>query len=220
VTVPRQAEPTELTLTEAEIVKLAQQGDATAFERIYRLHNRRIYALCLRMAGNSTQAEDLTQDVFLQLFRKIGTFRGESAFSTWLHRMSVNIVLMRFRKKPKTETSLESITKPEDESGRPPEEFGGLTGVSMESLIASLRRRLSRDWLPDTERCLFSTTFKDISTPKLPRCSGARRETQNRRLTRLEFSCANRCREPLETALTVEVTLPAARLRWTSWNTS
>jgi RNA polymerase sigma-70 factor, ECF subfamily len=125
VTVPRQAEPTELTLTEAEIVKLAQQGDATAFERIYRLHNRRIYALCLRMAGNSTQAEDLTQDVFLQLFRKIGTFRGESAFSTWLHRMSVNIVLMRFRKKPKTETSLESITKPEDESGRPPEEFGG-----------------------------------------------------------------------------------------------
>ena len=102
----------------------AQLGDAAAFERIYRLHSRRVYSLCLRMAGNPTEAEDLTQDVFLQLFRKIGTFRGESAFSTWLHRMSVNIVLMRFRKKPKAETSLDSLTNPEEESGRSPEEFG------------------------------------------------------------------------------------------------
>jgi RNA polymerase sigma-70 factor, ECF subfamily len=125
VRVPIHAEATELTLTEAEVVKLAQQGDVGAFERIYRLHSRRVYTLCLRMAGNPTEAEDLTQDVFLQLFRKIGTFRGESAFSTWLHRMSVNVVLMRFRKKPRTETSLESITNPEDESGRSPEELGG-----------------------------------------------------------------------------------------------
>ena len=102
----------------------AQLGDAAAFERIYRLHSRRVYSLCLRMAGNPTEAEDLTQDVFLQLFRKIGTFRGESAFSTWLHRMSVNIVLMRFRKKPKAEMSLDSLTNPEEESGRSPEEFG------------------------------------------------------------------------------------------------
>ena len=119
---PRQAEPT--LLTEAEIVLRAQLGDAAAFERIYRLHSRRVYSLCLRMAGNPTEAEDLTQDVFLQLFRKIGTFRGESAFSTWLHRMSVNIVLMGFRKKPKAETSLQSLTNPEEESGRSPEEFG------------------------------------------------------------------------------------------------
>ena len=119
---PRQAEPT--LLTEAEAVLRAQLGDAAAFERIYRLHSRRVYSLCLRMAGNPTEAEDLTQDVFLQLFRKIGTFRGESAFSTWLHRMSVNIVLMGFRKKPKAETSLQSLTNPEEESGRSPEEFG------------------------------------------------------------------------------------------------
>jgi RNA polymerase sigma-70 factor (ECF subfamily) len=117
-----QAEPKQL--AEADVVKLAQQGDAAAFEHIYRLHSRRVYSLCLRMAGNPTEAEDLTQDVFLQLFRKIGTFRGESAFSTWLHRMSVNIVLMRFRKKPKAETSLDSLTNPEEESGRSPEEFG------------------------------------------------------------------------------------------------
>jgi RNA polymerase sigma-70 factor (ECF subfamily) len=77
------------------------------------------------MAGNPTDAEDLTQDVFLQLFRKIGTFRGESAFSTWLHRMSVNIVLMRFRKKPKGETSLETVANQDEDSSGPAKEFGG-----------------------------------------------------------------------------------------------
>jgi RNA polymerase sigma-70 factor (ECF subfamily) len=127
----RQTDPGEL--TDAEVVRLAQQGDAVAFERIYRLHRRKVYALCLRMAGDSTEAEDLTQDVFLQLFRKIGMFRGEAAFSTWLYRMSVNIVLIRFRKRPTAEASLDTITDPEEEFSAPPKEFGGpdlrLTGV-------------------------------------------------------------------------------------------
>ena len=74
-------------MSEAEAIRLAQQGDAAAFERLYRLHNRRVYSLCLRMLNNTAEAEDLTQEAFLQLFRKIGTFRGESAFSTWLHRL-------------------------------------------------------------------------------------------------------------------------------------
>ena len=81
--------------------ELAQQsagGDADAFEQLYRRHFRRVYALCLRMLGDPTQAEDLTQDVFVNLFNKIGSFRGESAFTTWLHRMTVNQVLMFFRK--------------------------------------------------------------------------------------------------------------------------
>jgi RNA polymerase sigma-70 factor, ECF subfamily len=119
---PRQAEVGEL--TEAEAVRLAQQGNTVAFERIYRLHSRKVYALCLRMAGDPTQAEDLTQDVFLQLFRKIATFRGESAFSTWLHRMSVNIVLMHFRKRTVAETLFDPTTNPEEESGTQME-FGG-----------------------------------------------------------------------------------------------
>jgi RNA polymerase sigma-70 factor (ECF subfamily) len=123
VRTPRQAESREL--TGADVVRLAQQGDAVAFERIYQLHSRKVYALCLRMVGDPTEAEDLTQDVFLQLFRKIDTFRGESAFSTWLHRMSVNIVLMRFRKKPIAQTSLDAITNPEEEPGTHPKEFGG-----------------------------------------------------------------------------------------------
>jgi RNA polymerase sigma-70 factor (ECF subfamily) len=111
-------------MTEAEAIRLAQQGDAGAFERIYRLHSRRVYALCLRMVGNTAEAEDLTQDAFLQLFRKIGTFRGESAFSTWLHRLAVNVVLMKLRKKTLPATSLEESTDPEDESSGPRREIG------------------------------------------------------------------------------------------------
>src|SRR4051812_17782904 len=69
-----------------------------AFEQLYQRHNRRVYNLCLRMTQNISEAEDLAQEVFVQLFRKIGSFRGESAFTTWLHRMTVNQVLMHFRK--------------------------------------------------------------------------------------------------------------------------
>ena len=93
-------------MPEAEAIRLAQQGDAAAFERLYRLHNRRVYSLCLRMVSNTAEAEDLTQEAFLQLFRKIATFRGESAFSTWLHRLAVNVVLMKLRKKSGNESSL------------------------------------------------------------------------------------------------------------------
>ena len=75
------------------------RGGAPPFEEIFRLHHRRVYSICLRMTGNSTEAEDLTQDVFIQVFRKLGSFRGESAFITWLHRLTVNQVLMHFRKK-------------------------------------------------------------------------------------------------------------------------
>lgn len=122
VSTPRQPERTEL--NDADVVRLAQEGDAVAFERVYRLHSRRIYSLCLRMVADPAEAEDLTQDVFLHLFRKIGTFRGESAFSTWLHRMTVNIVLMRLRRKRMEKISLDSITNPGDESDTQPTEFG------------------------------------------------------------------------------------------------
>lgn len=77
----------------------AGQGDMSAFEQLYERHNRRIYSLCLRMTQNVADAEDLAQEAFIQLFRKIGSFRGESAFTTWLHRLTVNQVLMHFRKR-------------------------------------------------------------------------------------------------------------------------
>ena len=133
-------------MSEAEAIRLAQQGDAGAFERIYRLHSRRVYALCLRMVGNTAEAEDLTQEAFLQLFRKIATFRGESAFSTWLHRLAVNVVLMKLRKKTLAETPLEDTNDPGEESGGPRKEIGGpdllLTGsidrVNLERAIDQL----------------------------------------------------------------------------------
>ena len=79
-------------------VQLAAAGDVTAFEELYQSYHRRGYSLCLRMTRNTTEAEDLTQDVFVQLFRKLKTFRGEASFVTWLHRLTVNVVLMHFRK--------------------------------------------------------------------------------------------------------------------------
>lgn len=94
VEVQKKTEPTDF-----ELAQKAAGGDTEAFEEIYHRHFRRVYSLCLRMTGNPTQAEDLTQDAFLHLFDKIGTFRGDSAFTTWLHRMTVNIVLMHFRKR-------------------------------------------------------------------------------------------------------------------------
>jgi RNA polymerase sigma-70 factor (ECF subfamily) len=81
------------------LVQRAAAGDMNAFEELYRAHNHRVYNLCLRMTHNTSDAEDLTQDVFVQLFRKLETFRGESSFSTWLHRLTVNEVLMHFRRR-------------------------------------------------------------------------------------------------------------------------
>ena len=80
------------------LAQRAHAGDIGAFEELYARHNRRVYSLCLRMTGNTSEAEDLAQEAFIQLYRKIGSFRGESAFTTWLHRMTVNQVLMYFRK--------------------------------------------------------------------------------------------------------------------------
>jgi RNA polymerase sigma-70 factor, ECF subfamily len=90
-----------------DVVKRAQRGDTDAFSTLFHAHKARIYSVCLRMTNNSAEAEDLTQDAFLQVFRKIATFRGDSAFSTWLHRIAVNTVLMHFRKKSLSQVSLD-----------------------------------------------------------------------------------------------------------------
>ena len=85
--------------TDFELAQKSATGDREAFEQLYRRHFRRVYALCLRMMSNPTEAEDMTQEVFVHLFNKVGSFRGDSAFTTWLHRMTVNQVLMHFRKR-------------------------------------------------------------------------------------------------------------------------
>ena len=131
-------------LSEAEAIERAKAGDAQSFAALYALHKRRVYSLCLRMTGNTADAEDLTQEAFLQLHRKIGTFRGESAFSTWLHRMSVNVVLMRLRKKGLPEVSLEEMLEPQEDGprkdvgGRDNVLAGALDRVNLERVIEGL----------------------------------------------------------------------------------
>ena len=102
----------------ADIIKRAQAGDADAFADLFNAHKARIYALCLRMTSNTAEAEDLTQDAFMQVFRKLSTFRGDSALSTWLHRIAVNTVLMHFRKKVLHQVSLDERTDGEGKTIR------------------------------------------------------------------------------------------------------
>lgn len=93
--------------SDVEMVRKAQQGDSDAFAALFYAHRPRVYSLCLRMTNNTAEAEDLTQDAFLQVFRKLATFRGDSALSTWLYRVAVNTVLMHFRKKGLRQVSLD-----------------------------------------------------------------------------------------------------------------
>ena len=130
---------------DADTLARAQAGDHHAFAQLYAMHKRRIYSLCLRMVGNIAEAEDLTQEAFLQLHRKIATFRGDSAFSTWLHRLAINVVLMQLRKKGLSLISLDEAMEPTPEEG-PGRSFGApdltLTGaidrLALERAVADL----------------------------------------------------------------------------------
>ena len=139
-------------VNEAEAIERAKQGDEAAFEVLYHLHKRRVYSLCLRMVSNPTQAEDLAQEAFLQLFRKIGTFRGESAFSTWLHRMTVNVVLMHLRKKGLPVVSLEETIETDEET---PKKELGTEDVRLTGSIDRLQLQRAIDRLPPGYRTVF-----------------------------------------------------------------
>jgi RNA polymerase sigma-70 factor (ECF subfamily) len=139
-------------LSEAKAIERAKQGDAEAFEALYHLHKRRVYALCLRMTANTSAAEDLTQEAFLQLFRKIGTFRGESAFSTWLHRMAVNVVLMQLRKKGLAVVPLEETFDSEEES---PKKEPGADDLRLTGSIDRIRLQEAVQDLPPGYRTVF-----------------------------------------------------------------
>ena len=117
------------------------------FEGIYRQYSKRVYSLCLRMTRNEAEAQDLTQEAFLQLFRKLDTFRGESAFYTWLYRLAVNVVLMYLRRKQRLmETSLEGSAEADSSAGIPPREIpapdnhllGVIDKVSLEQALKKL----------------------------------------------------------------------------------
>lgn len=132
---------------DAEWVAQAQAGDQAAFEQLYRLHVGRVYALCMRLTGNVSRAEELTQDAFVRAWEKLGTFKGRSAFSTWLHRLTVNVVFSRGRSETRRkghEYVTDDLTKYEGKgSGSNPKP--GLR-LDLEAAIASL---------PDGARRIF-----------------------------------------------------------------
>jgi RNA polymerase sigma-70 factor (ECF subfamily) len=137
-----------------DAIRLAQKGDAAAFETIYKMHSRRVYALCLRMVGDPEEAEDLTQEAFLQLFRKIHTFRGESAFSSWLHRLTANIVLMHFRKKRVAAVSLDELIRPDAEKERPALDIGA-PDPQLVGLFDRVNLHAALAQLPEGYRSMF-----------------------------------------------------------------
>lgn len=138
---------------EAEALALAQAGDPQAFARIYALHKRRIYSLCMRMVNNVAEAEDLTQEAFLQLHRKIATFRGDSAFSTWLHRLAINVVLMHLRRKGLSLVSLDEAMEPSPEEG-PGRSFGA-PDLSLAGSIDRMVLERAISGLPAGYRLIF-----------------------------------------------------------------
>jgi RNA polymerase sigma-70 factor (ECF subfamily) len=138
---------------EAEAIAAAQAGDAKSFEFLYALHKRRVYSLCLRMLSNVAEAEDLTQEAFLQLYRKISTFRGDSAFSTWLHRLAVNVVLMHLRKKGLPQVSLEETLEPSQEDG--PRRDIGVRDLILSGSIDRVTLERAVENLPPGYRLVF-----------------------------------------------------------------
>ncbi|HEV3512771.1 MAG TPA: sigma-70 family RNA polymerase sigma factor [Candidatus Sulfotelmatobacter sp.] len=151
MTDPEQRQPSDT--AEAALIERAKLGDAQAFQKLYDKHKRRVYSLCLRMTSNTAEAEDLTQEAFLQLFRKIGTFRGESAFSTWLHRLSVNVVLMHLRKKSLPVVSLEETTQATEED-TPRKDFGA-EDLALAGSIDRLQLQKAVGDLPPGYRTIF-----------------------------------------------------------------
>lgn len=137
----------------ADVLARAQAGDHQAFAQLYSLNKRRIYSLCLRMVSNVAEAEDLTQEAFLQLHRKIATFRGDSAFSTWLHRLAINVVLMHLRKKGLPLMSLDEAMEPSYDDG-PGRSFGA-PDLSLAGSIDRLALERAVGDLPAGYRLVF-----------------------------------------------------------------
>ena len=159
---------------ERNAIRCAQQGDLRGFEQIYRLHSKRVYAQCYRMLGNSAEAEDMTQEVFLQLFRKIKTFRGDSLLSTWLYRLTFNAVLMHIRRKNASVVSLEQIGPPESALGLSREEPKA-SGTSDAGIADRLYLEKAISQLPWTWRLVFLLHdvhgYKHLEIARIMRCS-------------------------------------------------
>jgi len=141
-------------ISETETIRLAQQGNVAAFEQLYRRYSPRVFSICLRFVKMNSEAEDLTQEAFLLLFRKIHTFRGESKFSTWLHLLTINLVLMGLRKKRHQEVSLEETLEPGKEDSGPITELGG-PDLRLSGVVDQINLSRAIEQLPDGYKEMF-----------------------------------------------------------------
>jgi RNA polymerase sigma-70 factor (ECF subfamily) len=138
--------------SDADLQRSALEGNEDACATLYNSHRIKVYALCLRMTCNTAEAEDLTQDAFLHVFRKLGTFRGDSALSTWLYRVAFNTVLMHFRKKGLRHVSLDDPAT--HEVGSPKREHGAIDERLSTTVERIALARAMRD-LPVGYRTVF-----------------------------------------------------------------
>ncbi len=135
---------------EHQLISRALSGDQDAFAELFESHKNHVYSLCLRMTSNIAEAEDLTQDAFIQVFRKLATFRGDSALSTWIYRVAMNTTLMHFRKKALRQVSLDQRADTPNEKA--------------EKLVRSA------NCLRAIAPSFFCTTWRATGTMKLPGC--------------------------------------------------
>jgi RNA polymerase sigma-70 factor, ECF subfamily len=138
---------------QAEILARVRTGDHQAFAQLYSIHKKHVYSLCLRMVGSVEEAEDLTQEAFLQVHRKIDTFRAESALSTWVHRLTINVVLMHLRKKGLQLNSLDEMMEAGSDQ-RPGRSFGARDLTLSGAIDRLTLERAIRD-LPAGYRLVF-----------------------------------------------------------------
>ena len=140
-----------VSVSEAELIRRAQKGDVEAFGLLFEKHKARVYALCLRMTRNTAEAEDLTQEAFLHVFRKLTAFRADSALSTWLYRVTVNTVLMHFRKKSLCVVPVEK----KDSEGNPVQREFPITDFRLTGCVDRMALNRALAELPNGYRRIF-----------------------------------------------------------------
>ena len=184
---------------ELSLIERAQRGDDAAFAILFQLHNRRVYAICLRMTKDASEAEDLMQDSFMQVFRNLSRFRGDSAFSTWLHRVVVNTVLMKFRQRKQPMASLDEPLSPDSPSLRreygktDPNLSGALDRISIRRAIWNCR--LAAEEFLDFMRFMGTGITRSQNSCTAPLA------IRNRSCTKRRRRCGISCSPSVESAV-------------------
>jgi len=139
--------------SERSLIQRAQQGDEAAFAMLFQMHKKRVYSVCLQMTKDVADAEDLTQEAFLQVFRTVNSFRGDSAFSTWLYRVAVNTVLMKLRRRKKPQ--IVSLDEPVSAESPSLKRDIGSADPSLHGAIDRIALRRAMEELPEGCRQIF-----------------------------------------------------------------